>query len=575
MRKAVLILCVAVAAADVGWAQSSGATGQQDARAHRSAMTMRGAREVGTAGRPAEPGKAAGAPALPARPAPDLAAVRLGVDEAVRLALERNPDLAASRLDPQISEAQVAAASGAFKPVLDTSVQRNNQLDPPASLLAPFATRTDAFTSAVGVRQSLPWYGTSYSLSWNAVHTSSNSILNSFDPILQSGLSLRVSQPLARDLGIDAPRQQLETSRVDRDIADTRLRESIAHTTARVKAAYWNLVSAVSNVGARKSALALAQELVRINTVKVDVGQAPPVDLVAARAEVAANQEQVIIAETRVREVEDQLRTLIFDTSDPSTWQVKIEPADLPPLTMTSLDLNAAVANALKGRADLIRARKDIDRARVGVKFTRNQRLPDVRLNARYEASGLGGTEVLRSDGFPGQVLGAGRVTDFASVLNQVLTGRYATWSAGVSVSYPLGQTTEDANFVRARIAQQQSEQRLKGAESRAVQQVRDAWWQMEMNARRIETTRAVRELAEQRLNDERKRFDVGISTSFLVIQAQRDLAQARSNELGAILDYDLALVDFEALQEAGPVADTASQPSATAVSPSPTSVQR
>ena len=73
------------------------------------------------------------------------------------------------------------------------------------------------------------------------------------------------------------------------------------------------------------------------------------------------------------------------------------------------------------------------------------------------------------------------------------------------------------------------------------------------MNAKRIETTRAARELAEQRLDAERKRFDVGMSTSFLVIQAQRDLAQAQTNELGAVLAYDLSLVDFEALQQAGP----------------------
>ena len=77
------------------------------------------------------------------------------------------------------------------------------------------------------------------------------------------------------------------------------------------------------------------------------------------------------------------------------------------------------------------------------------------------------------------------------------------------------------------------------------------------MNARRIETARAARELADRRLDAERKRFDVGISTSFLVIQAQRDMAQAKTSELAAILAYDLALVDFDALQQAGPAASS------------------
>ncbi len=305
---------------------------------------------------------------------------------------------------------------------------------------------------------------------------------------MQSGLSLNVSQPLVRNRTIDAARQQLATSRLDRDVAETRLHETSVHTTAMVKSAYWNLVSAIANVGARRTALELAEELVRVNSVKVQVGQSPPVDLVSAGAEVASNQEQLIIAETRVRQVEDQLRTLIFDTSDLSTWKTTIEPVDPPPAAMEPLDIDAAVTNALKNRADLARARTGIDEAQVNVRFTRNQRLPDVRVTASYQASGLGGTEVLRAGGFPGTVIGAGRVTDFGSVLNQVLTGRYSTWSAGISVNYPIGQATEEANHARARLEHRQSVERLKSAEAKAIRQVRDAGWKVEMNSRRIES---------------------------------------------------------------------------------------
>src|SRR4029453_7630555 len=115
-----------------------------------------------------------------------------------------------------------------------------------------------------------------------------------------------VSQPLFRDLSIDAARQQLVTSRVNRDIADTRLRESVVHTTANVKTAYWNLLAAKANVDARQKALDLAQELVRVNKAKVNVGQSPPIDLVSAQAEVAADEEQLIIAETAVKQAEDR-----------------------------------------------------------------------------------------------------------------------------------------------------------------------------------------------------------------------------------------------------------------------------
>jgi len=439
-----------------------------------------------------------------------------------------------------------------FRPTINTGINSNNQLLPPSNFLTPVAQENDVVSSNAGLSQKLPWYGTSYNLGWTTTHTNSNSILNSYNPLLQSGLSIAVSQPLIRDLFIDSNRQQLAVSKTNRDIAGTRLSESLVHTTANVKSAYWNLVSARATVDARRSTLDLAQELVRVNKAKVDVGSSPPLDLVSAQAEVAADQEQLIIAETAVKQTEDRLRLLIFDTASRDNWNVAIETLDSPPLTTASIDLEAAVTRALADRADLLRARKDIDNARTNVKFTNNQRLPDVRVNASYQASGLGGTVINRTGGFPGTITGPGPVTPFSDVLGQLFAHDFPTWAVGVSVSYPIGGSVEQANYARTQLERSQSEQRLKGDEARAIQQVRDAAWKIEMNAKRIETTRSARELAEQRLDAERKRFEVGMSTSFLVIQAQRDLAQAKTNELAAILAYDLALVDFDALQQAG-----------------------
>ena len=509
---------------------------------------------------------------------PSPAPMRLTVDDAVKMALDHNPDLSADRLDPQIGDTQVAAAAGAFRPSLNSGVNRNNQLQPPASFLIPTPTRTDAVTESAGLSQQLPWFGTSYTASWNAVHTDTNSFLTSYNPLLTSGLSVGVSQPLVRDLAIDPARQQLKTSQINRDIAGTRLRESLVHTTADVKSAYWNLVSAIANVDARQSALDLAQELERVNKAKVDVGESPPLDLLSAQAEVASDEEQLIIAQTAVRESEDRLRVLIFDPTDRSMWDVPIEPVDEPPMATVTPDLNAAVSRALDTRADLARAKKDIENATVNAKFADNQKLPDVRLNVSYLASGLGGTQILRdtTSGFPGIIVGPGTITPFGTVLNQLFAHNYPTWTAGVSVSYPLGQSTQEANAARAKLERQQADERLKSAQSRAIQQVRDAGWKIEMNAKRIATTRAARELADQRLDAERKRFDVGLSTSFFVIQAQRDLAQAKAAELNAILQYDLALVDFDALQEAGPsgqpsIANAPQQAPITTSTPTPT----
>jgi HAE1 family hydrophobic/amphiphilic exporter-1 len=479
--------------------------------------------------------------------------VRLTSEEAVKMAVDQNVDLAAARLDPQIGDTRVAAAAGAFRPSIQSNVLRNNQLQPPASFLVPIATRTDAITSSLGIGQKLPFLGTSYSISWTTAHTESNSFLNSYNPLVQSGMLFSVSQPLFRDLLTDSSRTQLKIARTNRDIADTRLTDSLVRTTAAVKAAYWNLVSARANVDARRSAVELAEELARVNKAKVDVGQSPPLDEVSARAEVAADQEQLIIAETAAKVAEDRLRMLIYDPTDRSIWNISIEPVDAPPSSAAAVDVDAAISRALEQRTDVQRAKKDTQNADANLDLASNQRMPDVRLTASYQANGLGGTEVLRSGGFPGTVVGPGDVTTFGNVVNQLFTHQYPTWTAGVTVTYPLGRSADEAAYARTKLERAQADQRVKSAEGRVIEDVRTAAWNIEMNAKRMQTTRAARELAEQRLDAERKRFEVGMSTSFLVIQAQRDLAQAKTNELAAVLAYDLALVDFDAVQQAPP----------------------
>ena len=124
-----------------------------------------------------------------------------------------------------------------------------------------------------------------------------------------------------------------------------------------------------------------------------------------------------------------------------------------------------------------------------------------------------------------------------------------------MNVTYPLGRSADEANLARSRIEETQARARLQSSELKAVRQLRQSAWQVDMNARRIDTSRAGRALAEQRLDAEQKRFEVGMSTTFLVVQAQRDLAQARNNELQAALEYVKAVIEFETLQEAGPAA--------------------
>ena len=260
----------------------------------------------------------------------------------------------------------------------------------------------------------------------------------------------------------------------------------------------------------------------------------------------------MLVAEVNARQAEDRLRLLVLDPEDGSFWTERIEPIDTPAIGVPLPDVAKVIEKALAQRLDLVRARDELANAETSVKFYRSQRLPDLRLTGNYLANGIAGSRYIRTGGFPGTISGT-EVAAFSKAIDQLFKRDFPSWTLGVSFSYALGTGVERAGLANARLLEGQSRLKLKSLEVKAVRQLRQAAWQMEANAKRIDTSRAARELAEQRLDSEQKRFDVGMSTSFLVVQAQRDLAQARNNELSAVLDYRRSVIDFEALQEAGP----------------------
>jgi outer membrane protein TolC len=491
-------------------------------------------------------------PPAPAQAAPPGEVLRVTRDDAIRLALENNPDLAVSQFDPAISETRVASARGAFMPTLDSALLHNSQQQPPTNLFAgQQGIQTNLWSTSVAMNQLLPWGGASYAVGWESSRTTTDSLITSFDPSLASRLRLSFSQPLLRSFKIDPERATLEVSRRNVEIADTLLRETRVNTSADAERAYWAFVAAQALVDVQQRSLDLALELERTNRARVDVGQSPPLDLVAARAEVAQRRENLIVARTVARQAEDVLRTVILDPKRADYWTIRLDPADRVPTVGGPPDVEAAVSRALSERTDLARVRKEIQNTETNISLSRSETLPDLRIEAAYLTDAAGGTRLIREGGFPGTIVGQ-QTTNFGNVLGQLFTADYPTWTLGLAFSYPLGKSTAEANLARARIERDQAAARLKTSEIAAVREVRQAAWRLEQNQERIETTRVGRELAEQRLDAEQKRFEVGMSTSFLVIQAQRDLAVARNNELLALLDHQLAAVAFEAVQQAG-----------------------
>ncbi len=478
----------------------------------------------------------------------------LSLDEAVRRAVENNPELAIVKLETEADTARIGESRSAFTPMFSTSLGRSSTVTPPASLLqGERGVDVNDLFSLTDVRQRLPWGSGTWSASWDTARTTSDSPFSSFDPSLQSGLQLAFSQPLLKDRKIDSARQQLIIAKKNQQSSDLRFREAAVQTMAAVKQAYWTFKATLANVNVQQRSLELAQELARENKVRVDAGQIPPLDLVQAEAEVAQRRENLIRARTLAEDAEDALRRLIVDPNDVSFWRVRLEPTEEPTRVAAPPDVDAAVAKALGERYDLTRAGYELDKAKTTVDFFQNQRLPDVRVETSYRSNGLAGTQFLRTGGFPGVVTGTRRL-GLGDALGQVFTSDFPTWSLGLTVSYPLGKSYEEASMARAEVERRQAAARIASLRIQAAETVRRAGRQIHSTSQRIDAARAGATLAEQRLDSEQRRYQVGLSTTFLVTQAQRDLLEAQVNLLQTMLDYESALVNFEAVQQAPPL---------------------
>jgi outer membrane protein TolC len=494
------------------------------------------------------------APAARQAAAADGAQVRrLTADEAVRLAAENNLGIRVAQFDPQIENLNFLQVRAGYTPTLTSSLRQNSTAQPPNSFLsgAQDTLNTDQFSSSTNVQQLLPWGGT-YAVGWDSERSTSNSFFSNFNPQLHSSLSLNYTQPLLRDFKIDNVREQLQVSQKNREIADVGLRQTLTTTARTVRNAYWDLAYQIASLQVARQSLELAEESLRNTRSRVEIGTTPPIDVIEADAEVATRREAVILGEAEIATAEDTLRALVYNPSMPDFWTIRIEPADMPPFEPVTVDVEGAIRNALDRRSDLVQAKKNMEATDISIRFLKNQSLPDVTAQLDYGLTALGGVQFRRAPGIglaPGEIIGEER-RGFGSVLGDLLTNDFPTWTASLNISYPIGRSSQEANLARVRLQQTRAGAQLKNQELQVATQVRQAARQLVTNQQRVQTTRVSREFAERRLEAEQRKFAAGTSTNFLVFQAQRDLAVARNNELRAVLDYNQSKVDLETVQE-------------------------
>jgi outer membrane protein TolC len=492
-----------------------------------------------------------GAPVRAQAPAQDRPVLELTVDDAVKRALDNNADIAVEKYNPQSSLEDVRSAEGYYDPFLFGNLNRNRATNPSSNAFSggdKVTNTTDNWN--LGLSQALPTGGV-FSLAFNNNKQNTDSVFTTFNPSYNSQLSVGLNQPLLKNFKIDSARAQIRLAKKSAEISDVQFRQLVVSTVASVKQSYYDLLYAIDNLEAARKNLALATKLLDENQIRVRVGTMAPLDVVTAESEVASREEGVIVAENTLQEAEDAIKRAIFPANDPLTWALRIVPMDRPSADPFPVDLDAAIRTAIAQRTDIVSARKGLERNDINLQFIKNQVLPELNLVAAYGGSGIGGTGLVRDPPFGGTVVST-IPGGYGDATSSVFANDFPTWRIGVNVSYSILNRSAKASAVQAQLSKEQAEMSLRRLELQVASEVRSAGRAVETNFKRVASTQAARVLATRRLDAEEKKFAAGMSTNFLVTQAQRDLAVAEVNQIRAVADYRKSVINFERSLEAG-----------------------
>jgi outer membrane protein TolC len=500
---------------------------------------------------------------VPSMPSPGGTAdnrpvVALTLDDAVKFALDRNLDIAVQRLNPEINDIAYASIKSVYHPSLTSLISTASTTNPSTSTTSggsaagqPIVVGATNYNG--GIAQSIPWGGGNFTVALNNPKNTTTSLNTLFNPTYQPNWSGTYVQPLFRNFTIDSTRRSLQVTKINRDISDLQLRATITNTLSNVRNAYWDYVFAVQSVDVAAQSVALASQLVKDNQTRVEVGTMAPIDVVQAQSQAATQQQLLVTAQGAMRTAELALKRLIVGGTQDQNWNVRLDPTDRPDFSAQPIDIEAAVRRALSERTDLEIAKKNIAANDVTLKYLVDQMRPQVDLSTSYGLVGLGGSAyTYATDTVGGTVnkIPTGITPGgYGDALSSLFNSQYPRWTVALNISYPLGVSSQEASVARARVQQNQVVAQTKQIELQVATDVTNAAINVQSGVERVQASQAARELAQKTLEAEQSKFEVGMSTNYNVILAQRDLATAQSNELQSVLNYRKALVELERVQ--------------------------
>lgn len=519
--------------------------------------------------------------------------VPLSLDEAIRTALENNNQIEVARDDVRFQETQLRSLLGIYDPVFSVSptFSRNSSTGSGASN----DLRVDT-----NFNRQIKAGGGNYNVFLNTSQTGQNSrnntnfnqtsgLASASSTTYFSSTGISYTQPLFRNFRIDNTRRQIKIQRKRLQQTDADFRRQTIEVISQVQRAYWDLVFALRDQQNRVANLNLARENLRQVEARIEAGAAAPLARAEVATELANRETDVLLATQQVSVTENTLKSLLLKNPESPLWSQSYVPTDKPVFSLDVINMEDALKDARDNRPELRRLQLQRDINAIDISYFRNQLKPQIDLNTTFSLGGLSlsgqntGTTTFpviavnapsNADAFLLNEINRLRtslttagipIATQSNIPEQTISGlpNYLSggtfrsfrnlfrtdapnFSVGVTFSFPVGNRTAKANLAGARIQDEQIQAQARGQEQTVIAEVRNAVQSVETARQRVLTARRARENAEIQLEGERKLFDVGRSTTFLLFQRENALTNARNSEIRAETDYNKALADLQ-----------------------------
>jgi len=491
----------------------------------------------------------------PLPPMPDE--TRIGVDienqlsltlaDAIEMALKNSNDIEASRKSVQISNFALLAARGIYDPVVNSQTYYESRSTPTASTIGGavngVVTQKSMYND-FGLSGFSPWQGGTYSTTFNQSRLTSSSRNTTLNPQFPTNLIANYTQPLWRNRTIDANRRNILIAGRNVTLSESQLRQEAITIISNVEGAYWDLYFALRNLQVQIDTLKQAREQYESNRRQAEHGVLAPIDIVQAEAQVYTFEQNVYAAQQAVTAAENVLKPMILPSRTDPEWNRPLMPTTPAELDVPSLSVDVATAEAMKNRPELEQIGINEEINKIDQRYYRNLTKPQIDLFGAYTGAGLAGTPNPNSPGFATvpPLLQGGYFTSVKNLFAQ----DFPTYRMGVTINFPLRNRTAKANLGSSLVRGAQLDNQRLQQEENIESDVRNALQALRSAQYALTAATQARIAAEELYASEERQFRGGLTTYYLVLQRQTELAAARGREVQARTNLNKAISTFE-----------------------------